>query len=157
MDVRSVQKGNIAGNVCGNNNGGCSHLCLRNPKSFSCACPTGLRKSKENHNHCELVPDTFLLVATRYALVQISLDTNDLWDVTLPVFDIHNVIDVDFHWKKKIIFYTDIERNVIESVSMNNLSDIRIIVSKNLSTPDGIAVDWIANNIYWTNTGNKVR
>lgn len=97
-----------------------------------------------------------MLVATRYALSQISLDTNDAWDVTLPVEEIHNVIDVDFHWTKKLIFYTDIERNVIQSVSMYNLSDVKTIVSKNLSLPDGIAVDWIANNIYWTNTGNKV-
>lgn len=156
MDVRSVQNDNIAENACGNNNAGCSHLCLRNPVSYTCACPTGLRKSKQDEKQCELVPDTFLLIATRYALVQISLDTDDAWDVTLPIFDIHNVIDVDFHWKKKLIFYTDIDRNVIETVSMKNLSDVKVIVSKNLSTPDGIAVDWITNNIYWTNTGNKV-
>lgn len=45
MDVRSVQYDNIAENACGNDNGGCSHLCLRNPKGYTCACPTGNRFS----------------------------------------------------------------------------------------------------------------
>ncbi|KAG5887975.1 hypothetical protein JTB14_035048 [Gonioctena quinquepunctata] len=156
MDVRSVQSDNIAENACGINNGGCSHLCLRNPHSYTCACPTGLAKSKIDDKHCELIPQTSLLIATRYALSQISLDTNDAWDVTLSIAEIHNVIDVDYHWEKKLFFYTDVERNVIQSVSMYNLSDIKTVASKNISSPDGLAIDWIANNIYWTNTGNKM-
>ncbi|XP_074041420.1 LDL receptor related protein 4 isoform X2 [Leptinotarsa decemlineata] len=156
MDVRSVQSDNIAENACGKNNGGCSHLCLRNPHSYSCACPTGISKSKLSTKQCELIPKTFLLLATRFALSQISLDTDDAWDTTLPIEEIHNVIDVDFHWEKKLIFYTDIGRNVIQSVSMYNLSEIKTIASINISAPDGLAVDWIANNIYWTNTGNKI-
>nr|CAI5839150.1 unnamed protein product [Callosobruchus analis] len=39
---------------------------------------------------------------------------------------------------------------------MYNISDVQTILDKNLSSADGIAVDWIADNIYWTNTGNKV-
>ena len=27
------------------------------------------------------------------------------------------------------------------------------IISKELTTADGIAVDWIAKNLYWTDTG----
>ncbi|CAG9854879.1 unnamed protein product [Phyllotreta striolata] len=156
MDVRSVQSDNTAENACGTDNGGCSHLCLRNSASFTCACPTGLSKSKTNDKHCELIPETFLLIATRYALNQVSLDTDDAWDVTLPVNEIENAIDVDFHWEKKLYYYTDIEKNVIASVSMYNLSDVKTIISENLSSPDGLAVDWVGNNIYWTNTGNRV-
>lgn len=28
---------------CNNKNGGCSHLCLLKPKSYSCACPIGIQ------------------------------------------------------------------------------------------------------------------
>lgn len=155
MDVRSVNADNIAENACGDNNGGCSHLCLRNPISYSCVCPTGLSKSKHNDKHCELIPQTFLLTATRYALSQISLDTNDAWDVTLQIREIHNAIDVDFHWDKKLIFYTDIEKNVIQSVNMYNISDVKTVIGTDLVTPESLAVDWIANNIYWSNTGRR--
>lgn len=42
MDIRLVQVKKVKENACGNDNGGCSHLCLRKPNGFSCACPTGL-------------------------------------------------------------------------------------------------------------------
>ncbi|CAH0560459.1 unnamed protein product [Brassicogethes aeneus] len=155
MDVRSVQHDNIAENACGLANGGCSHLCLRNPTSYTCECPTGIRISS-NKKHCEPQPSTYLLVATKYALSRISLDTENVWDYTLQINSIHNVVDVDFHWEKKQIFFTDLERHVIQTVHMYNTTEVTTIVNANLTSPDGIAVDWIANNIYFTNTGNKV-
>ncbi|XP_050296892.1 low-density lipoprotein receptor-related protein 4 [Anthonomus grandis grandis] len=157
MDIRSIQYDNIAENACGRDNGGCSHLCLRNPKGFSCVCPTGLSPSKDNPKRCQTVPDNFLLTAARYSLSQLSLDTMDAWDVTLPIKDdMQNVIAIDFHWKKKLIFYADIGRNIIMSVSMHNFSDVRVIASKDLQSPEGLSVDWLADNIYWTNTGRKM-
>lgn len=37
-----LQAENIAENACGDENGGCSHLCLRKPDGYSCNCPTGI-------------------------------------------------------------------------------------------------------------------
>lgn len=31
-------------NRCGDNNGGCTHLCLPSGQNYTCACPTGFRK-----------------------------------------------------------------------------------------------------------------
>lgn len=42
------------------------------------------------------------------------------------------------------------------TVDMFNFSNTQVILSKNLSTPDGLVVDWISDNIYWTDTGRKV-
>lgn len=156
MDVRSVQSDNIAENACGFNNGGCSHLCLRNPMGYTCACPTGIEMSKHDNKICEPHPATFLTVAARLSLVRISLDTEDFWDVTLPIPSLNNAVDVDFHMEKQRIFFTNLEQHMIQSVSFRNFSDVTNIVSTNLSLPDGVAVDWIADNIYWTNTGNKI-
>lgn len=155
MDVRSVQSDNIAENACGDDNGGCSHLCLRNPTSYICACPTGIRMKKGSRKTCEDQPSTYLIVAARYSLVRISMDTEDYWDVTLQTGNINRAIDVDYHYEKQLIFFTDVEQHKIQSVSMKNLLNITTIVSENITSPDGIAVDWVADNLYWTNTGNK--
>lgn len=155
MDVRSVQSDNIAENACGTNNGGCSHLCLRNPTSYTCACPTGIKMSKGNSNICESEPSTYLLIAARYSLVRISLDTEDYFEVTLPIDAIDRATDVDFHYEKQLIFFTDIERHLIQCVSMKNFSNVISVVHSNITSPDGIAVDWVADNLYWTNTGHR--
>lgn len=155
MDVRSVQSDNIAENACGTNNGGCSHLCLRNPTSFTCACPTGLRMAKGSKKVCETHPSTYLLVAARYSLVRISLDTDDYWDVSLPIEAVDRVTDVDFHYEKQLFFFTDIERHLIQCVHTDNFSNVISVIHTNISSPDGVAVDWVADNLYWTNTGYR--
>ncbi|KAF4523621.1 hypothetical protein B566_EDAN010130, partial [Ephemera danica] len=112
MDIRSVQADNVAENACGTNNGGCSHLCLRQPQGFSCACPTGTLLGADGRT-CSNSPQAYLLFATRSTLARVSLDTPELWDVTLPIPDVHNAIAVDFHWATQTIFYTDVHLDVI--------------------------------------------
>ncbi|GLH14008.1 Putative vitellogenin receptor [Gryllus bimaculatus] len=155
MDIRSVQVDNFMENACGPNNGGCSHLCLRRPDGFSCACPTGTLL-REDDRTCSTPPSKYLLFATRSTLARVSLDTPELWDVTLPIPEVHNAIAVDFHWGRQKVYYTDVHLDIIRSVDMHNLSHTEVIVSSNLTTPDGLAVDWIADNIYWTDAGRKV-
>lgn len=156
MDVRAILDEPTPENRCRKDNGGCSHLCLRNPISYSCACPTGISMSKHNNKICEPQPSTYLLFATRAALSRISFDTKETWDFTLPIKGVEHAIDMDFHWERKLIFYTDAAADAIVSVNMLNFSDTKAIIPKNLSNPNGISVDWIADNIYWTDTGNKV-
>lgn len=40
---------------------------------------------------------------------------------------------------------------------MLNMSDTKVIVNSKLDTPNGLGVDWIANNIYWTDNEYKVK
>lgn len=40
---------------------------------------------------------------------------------------------------------------------MSNMSDTKVVVQGKLDTPNGLAVDWIANNLYWTDNEYKVR
>lgn len=99
-------------NVCENNNGGCSHLCLRNPNGYSCACPTGININDDKKT-CNVTPNNFLLFATRKTLERISLDTPEMWSVSLPIEEVHNAFSVDFHWQKKLIVYTDVNLRII--------------------------------------------
>ena len=40
-------------------------------------------------------------------------------------------------------------------VSLNNLSYPRVLIEDYINTPDGLAVDWVAENLYWTDAGRK--
>lgn len=105
---------------------------------------------------CQPSPNAFLLYATKNTLSSISLDTADQWDVALNVPGVQNAIGVDFHWAKQKFFYTDVFSDVIRSVDARNVSNVDTLVSTNLTTPDGLAVDWLADNIYWTDAGRNV-
>ena len=35
------------------------------------------------------------------------------------------------------------------------ISDVQVVVRSELKQPDGIAVDWVARNLYWTDTGTN--
>lgn len=54
-----------------------------------------------------------MVFVSKTKLARISLDTSELWDVTLPVTNIEGAIAVDFSWEKKLIFYTDVTANII--------------------------------------------
>lgn len=153
MDVKLVQGDNSTINACGSNNGGCSHLCLRNPTSFTCACPTALKMSNDN-KICETTPENFLFFAARSSVGMISLTNPDFWDITLPIQNLDHAMDVDFHYKKKLLYFTDIGQNKVFSVNMQNMTDIKEEISDNVDTPS-IAVDWLSNNLYWTDKGTK--
>ncbi|XP_028171895.1 low-density lipoprotein receptor-related protein 4-like isoform X3 [Ostrinia furnacalis] len=159
MDIRAIQGERVLNDACGTNNGGCSHLCLRSPKGFSCACPTGLlfeNQTDPNPKKCRQYPENYLFFATRGSLAMISLDTPEHWDVNLPIKEADNTIAVDFHWEYKLLFYTDINRNCVSTIDMHDMSRSKIIVKGRLNTPNGLSVDWIANNLYWSDNNYKV-
>ena len=37
-----------------------------------------------------------------------------------------------------------------------NGTDVETVVSENLQTTDGLAVDWMGRNLYWTDTGRSI-
>ncbi|KAJ8676395.1 hypothetical protein QAD02_012182 [Eretmocerus hayati] len=157
MDIRLIDKQQVRPeNACGMNNGGCSHLCLRNPEGFTCACPTGIILNSDKRT-CNSTPSNFLLLATKKTLVRISLDTPEMWEVPLPVKHVHNAFSVDFHWGRQLLFYTDVDEKVIRSISMRNFNEVSVVVwGLETSTPFRIAVDWVADNIYWTDMKHRL-
>lgn len=156
MDVKVVQnQGQHFENACGNNNGGCSHLCIRKPNGYSCQCPTGI-KMKADGKNCEDLPMSYLLIALRSGIGRISLDTPELFDVVLPIDGVHGAVVVDYHYKKSLLFYADVNVDAIRRVNMKNYSDTQTIVSTGLNTPNGIAVDWLSDNIYWSDSALKI-
>jgi low-density lipoprotein receptor-related protein 4 len=156
MDVKVVDSyEQLEDNACKNSNGGCSHLCLRKPVGYSCQCPTGVKMKADGRN-CEDLPSSYLLIALRSGIGRISLDTPEMFDVVLPIDGVHGAVVVDYHHSKNWLFYADVNADAIKRVNMKNYNDIKTIVSTGLNTPNGIAVDWVADNIYWSDSALKM-
>ncbi|OQR67686.1 low-density lipoprotein receptor-related protein 4-like [Tropilaelaps mercedesae] len=140
-------------NQCLKKNGGCSHLCLSSPRGTSCQCPTGI-EIQEDGRTCDALPAALLLFANREHLHTISMDTPDRTDVVLPVTDIQDAVALDFDYENKKFYFTDVKLDVIRRSNLNG-TGLETIVNSELASPDGLAYDWIAKNIYWSDSGRK--
>lgn len=89
---------------------------------------------------------------------------------------LHNAIALDYHYKKGLIYWSDVSMDVIRKVYVNgsgsegnylliyqnssesfNLSNnyfmFKDFIRWGLGSPGGIAIDWIHNLLFWTDSG----
>ncbi|KAL3265566.1 hypothetical protein HHI36_009771 [Cryptolaemus montrouzieri] len=133
------------------NNGGCSHLCLLAPypPGYTCACPIGI-KSIDNHT-CAEGPEQLLFLATRADICVVYLDSPEYTYKFLPLPNSRFAIGIDYDPVDGFIYWTDDFSRKIERARLNG-SDLQDVITTEVISPDGIAIDWISRNIYWIDT-----
>uniref|UniRef100_A0AAY4CI19 Low-density lipoprotein receptor-related protein 4 n=1 Tax=Denticeps clupeoides TaxID=299321 RepID=A0AAY4CI19_9TELE len=165
-------------NRCGSNNGGCSHLCLPSNKTYTCTCPTGFKKV--DHYNCAQSLDKFLLFARRTDIRRISFDTEDMSDDVIPLADVRNSVALDWDDRDGHIYWTDVTTDSINRALWNgtkqevrimvkhywganpkieragmDASSRMVIISSNLTWPNGLAIDYHTERLYWADAGMK--
>lgn len=149
---------------CSVDNGGCSHLCLLTPTGHSCACPTGIAL-KADGKTCEKGMKKFLLIARKTNLRLMSLDADKSVDVVLPIKGLTRAMDVEYdiltnrvYWSDAPSLYhyttnSDYTVNIAGTISSAYLNgtDVRnVIPFLEANSPESLAIDWNARNLYWT-------
>ena len=61
----------------------------------------------------------------------------------------------DFHYARSAIYFTDDRKNVIGRVNTDG-SGLEYVITHGLLSPSGIAVDWVGQQLYWTDMGTKL-
>lgn len=133
------------------NPGSCSQICINKKGSFSCECQKGYKKDPLDATRCianTTVPPS-LIFTRRNDIRLISLDGKTM----STVVETNSSSALDFLFEKEEIFWSDTKDNKIYKAPIN-AGHLKTIVH-NVSACEGIAVDWIYKNIYWTNTGSK--
>ncbi|ENN83472.1 hypothetical protein YQE_00170, partial [Dendroctonus ponderosae] len=132
----------------------CSQTCYNTMGSFTCGCMTGyvLRPDLRTCKAVGAYPT--LLFANRIDIRQMSLSTSKY---SLIAKGLHNAISLDYHYKQKLLFWSDVSTDKIKRSTLNGTNTTRslAIVNSGLESPGGIAVDWIHNLIFWTDSGTK--
>ncbi|XP_034183961.1 sortilin-related receptor [Osmia lignaria lignaria] len=97
----------------------------------------------------------FLLVAQREHISRIDLVEEKL--ETLPVHDLKNVIAIEFDMKNNCLYWADIVNDTIgRQCFKNGTSYPEILVEVDLSSIEGMALDWVSNLLYFVD-GVKMR
>jgi len=158
MDIRVFEptRQPQSSSPCTVDNGGCSHLCLAAPypPHYSCKCPTGYKLV--NSSTCATTNSAILLVAARDSIIKVSLDTPDYTDRVVSLNSVVNSIAIDYDPIEGRVYWTDLEDNhkqSIRSASLTSPHNETDVVTRDVDHPDGVAVDWMGRNLFWTDSG----
>ena len=136
-DVNECEYENTCSQKCANFNGG-----------FNCACEQGY--SLQARTLCKANTRQFakLIVTNGNSIAFVNLNATVVKSLR-KADSMRLVSAVDFHNRTGRIYWADSMKKAIYS-AFENGSDVRAIVTSGVDVVEAIAVDWIAENIYWT-------
>ncbi|KAK7083495.1 Low-density lipoprotein receptor-related protein 1B, partial [Halocaridina rubra] len=132
--------------------GTCSQECILTRHSHKCSCIKGYGLESDGFSCKSTDPATpYLIFSNRHELRSISLK-NGMGAKAL-ISSLKNTIALDFYHADDgdIVFWTDVVDDKIYKGTLlaGALSNIEVVVQTGLATAEGLAVDWIAENLYW--------
>uniref|UniRef100_A0A8C5BKE5 Low density lipoprotein receptor a n=1 Tax=Gadus morhua TaxID=8049 RepID=A0A8C5BKE5_GADMO len=154
-------------NECQLNNGGCSHACQDLRVGHACLCPAGygLLDARRcggtaqqtlvhlhGDGHGQRCPGTvaYLLFTNRHEVRRMTLDKSEY---TRVVPRLKNAVTLDLNIASNCVFWSDISEKTIYSATMDaaaNATQHHVVIGNGIGAPEGIAVDWVHGNLYWT-------
>lgn len=151
--VHSLKQTSV-NNPCGDNNGGCAHMCVvtavqNGGLGYRCACNVGHRLEKDLRN-CELVTE-FLMYSQQRFIKGKVLDpvTEGFSEAILPVVSRRaRFVGLDFDAGDERIYYSDVLQDVIYRIHRNGSAREIVLASQNEGV-EGLAVDWASKNLYY--------
>ncbi|KAK0132816.1 Low-density lipoprotein receptor-related protein 2 [Merluccius polli] len=144
-------------NACSSNNGGCPHLCLPRPgNQRTCACTTGFVPSQDGAG-CRQY-ESFAIVSTPKFLRGFHINSSDHSEAMVPVggssYSLKDRLDV--HIESNFVYWTEnstssYSRGVYRAKTDGSQYSRFISSGVGRGGVQGIAVDWVAGNLYFTN------
>ncbi len=143
--------------------GKCSQKCENIVGGYKCGCypdyfmDPNLKTCKAISEH-----EPFLLFANRHDVREIGLESNHYREL---VNGLRSAIALDFDYAEGKLFWSDVAHEKIMSTNLSMAKtkvtasmikeEFKSLVHDSVHTPDGLAVDWVHKNLYWTDTGTN--
>ncbi|XP_070556145.1 low-density lipoprotein receptor-related protein 4-like isoform X2 [Ptychodera flava] len=144
---------------CSTNNGGCQHLCVGDPGGHKCLCINGFVLAADGFScvtNTHLVPGHQVLFANDDSICRLPVDfAHSRPDITEHCFvDGVHVGAMDYLYSQDLLYFHDMYHGIIRRALLRDDPNIQDIVPK-VRSISGISVDWVANNLYWTDSEMK--
>ncbi|KAH9629928.1 hypothetical protein HF086_017443 [Spodoptera exigua] len=157
-------------------NGECAHNCTELAVGRACWCRAGWRlapdaracadvdecQEDEPCDHtCSLAEGNVpalaavrgsLIFTNRYYIRRAALGAPGS---SLLVHELSNAVALDMQWEERCLYWSDVTRlgSAIRRACGPAAAPHQLLHGATLQNPDGLAVDWVAGNLYWCDKG----
>uniref|UniRef100_A0A8D2Q2T0 Very low-density lipoprotein receptor n=1 Tax=Varanus komodoensis TaxID=61221 RepID=A0A8D2Q2T0_VARKO len=133
----------------------CSQICINYKGDYKCECYEGYEMDTLSKNCKAVGKSPYLIFTNRHEVRKIDLVKRD-YSRIIPM--LKNVVALDVEVATNRIYWCDLFYRKIYSAYIDKASDTAeqmVLIDSQLNSPEGLAMDWVHKNIYWTDSGNK--
>ncbi|KAM9214405.1 low-density lipoprotein receptor [Leptosomus discolor] len=130
----------------------CSQLCRNLPGSYECECGGGYRLDPQTRACRALGPPAALLFTNRHEIRRLALDGGEYRRLLGPLKHA-GALDADV--ATGTVYWADAtQRKIYRSTVAGVAEGGRgvAVIGTGLGSPDGVALDWVHQNLYWTDS-----
>lgn len=98
----------------------------------------------------------FLLVAELRRICQLNLNAESPKLLEIPLQNVHSVVALDYHYGNHCLYFQDTDEERIYKHCTHPETKNEVIAESNIMAVEGLALDWISNNVYFSDRERSV-